>query len=270
MKRGSSNKKVIKLRKKKRFIGTGIGNKLIVVAILAAIGIGIFLGLRPNAYQVTIKGKVVGAIKDKAILEEAKATVISQLKSLYQADVKFEEDAVLMRYRAKKRDYIDPSYLVTYMRKNMDVLIAFKEIYVEGKSIGIVASDNEVEELKALLKVKYYGNKEVKVDFGKKVEVKEVFAKEDQLINKDLLVEKCIVTTAKSVEYEVKSGDTLWGIANKFGVSTENIIKETPELSEKQVLKIGNIVKARVNEPLLPLIIIEDLSDKKEEEKKEE
>ncbi len=261
-----NNKKVITLKPGTRRKGKSlkVNNAMIAMAILAAVVIGLFLGFRPNAYQVMIQGKSIGAIKEKKILDAAKQTVNAQLQSLYGSEIKFEEEVELKRYRAKKRDYIDPSYLVTYMRKNMNVLIAFKEIVVEGKAIGIVASDEEVQQLKEALKKEYFGNKEVEVEFGKKVETKQVFAKESDLISKSLLIEKCTTTTPKIVEHEVKSGDTLWGIANKLGVSTENIITENPHLGEKTILKIGEIIKAKVNEPLLPLIIMETQIDEEE------
>jgi len=271
MTRGNSNKKVITLNQRKRkYKGLKIDNKVMILAILAAIGVGVFLGIRPNAYQVIISDKPVGAIKDEQILVAAKQTVMVQLKEVYHAEIKFEGEVQLKKYRAKKRDYIDPSYLVTYMRKNMGVLIGFKEIYVEGKSIGIVASDDDVTELKNTLKKEYYGDKNVEVDFGKKIEIKEVFAKESQLIDKELLFEKCISTTPKIIEYKVKTGDTLSGIADKFNISSENIIKENAGFTDNPVLKIGAVIKVRINEPQLPLVVTKDNTVKEKVEGEKE
>ena len=259
MTRGNSNKKVISLKNRRRkFKGIKIDNKIIAGGILLAIGIGVFLGFRPNAYQIIINGKMVGAVKNEQIIEAAKQTVMTQLEESYHAQIKFEDGVQTKKYHAKKRDYIAPSYLITYMRKNMNVLIAFKEIYVEGKSIGIVASDEDVKALKEALKKEYYGDKDVEVDFGKKVEVKEVFAKEEDLINKDTLFEKCTVTTPKIVEYKVGSGDSLSGIAAKLGITIENINTENVGFTNQTVLKIGQVIKARVNDPLLPLIVTKD------------
>ena len=261
MKQNKSSQKVIKLKGAGRKGKTArLDNKIIGIALAAAVAIGGFLGFRPNAYQIIIAEKVVGAVKDEKIVEAAKDTVKAQLESTYKAEIKFEDEIELRKYHAKKRDYIDPTYLVTYIRKNMNVLIEFKEIYVEGKPVGIVASDEEVEVLKAALKKEYYGNKEVEVDFGKKVEIKPVFAKESDLINMETLVEKCAVTTPKIVEYEVKAGDSLWGIADQLGVSIENIKKENPGFTDTTVLRIGDILKAKINEPMLSLVVTKDLT----------
>lgn len=254
----NTNRKVISFkveRRKKRFFENN--NRNLGIAVFVAILIGLFLGFRPNAYQIIIQGKSVGAIKDKAILQEAKETVIAQLETRYGSKVQFEEEVMLKRYRAPKRDYIDPSYLVTYMRKNVNVLVGFWALNVDGEEVGIIANEQELEELKQKLKKEYYGNKDVEVAFAKSVELKEVFARESDLISKELLLQKCKTTTPKTVTYEIKTGDSLWLVADKLGVTTEELLRENPQIGEKMLVKVGDKIQAKVNEPFLPLIIIE-------------
>lgn len=251
-------KKVIKISDRRRRGRTvRLDNHMMRIAVAVGIGIGILLTFMPNAYQISIDGTVVGAIKDKKIIEHAKQTVEEQLKSEYGTNIQFEDDLVLKKYKANKKDYIQPEYLVTYMRKSMGILIQFKEILVEGQSIGIVATDKEVEELKAALKEKYYGDREVDVEFGKDVKIVDTFAKESELTSLDKLVDICSATTPKSVTYSVKAGDTLYGIALSLGISVDNLKSANPELNDKTVLSIGDELKANIYEPLLPLKIIE-------------
>lgn len=256
----SSGKKVIKLNnaRRRRSLNLKPDRKIMVIAIVIATILGIWLAFRPNAYEISINGEVIGAIKDIKVIEAAKETVIAQLRTEYQSDVKFEDDLELRRYRAKKRDYIDPTYLISSMRSNMQILVGFKEIYVEDEPIGIVTSEAELETLKTELKKKYYGDKAVKVEFGKKVELKDIFAKEADLISMEKLVQKCTVTTPKSISYEVQSGDTLSGIANKYNTTIDSIISANPEFTDKVVLRIGQAIKVNVNEPLLPLKIVKE------------
>lgn len=266
--------KVIKMSNARRRRGFKLepdNRKMIIAAIIAVI-LGLWLAFRPNAYEISINGEVVGAIKELKVIEAAKETVITQLKSEYKSDVKFEDDLELRRYRAGKRDYIDPTYLISNIRNNMEILVGFKELYVEDESIGIITSEEELETLKNELKKKYYGEKEVKVEFGKKVELKDTFAKEKDLISMEKLVQKCSLTTPKSINYEIQSGDTLYGIASKYNTTVDSIIAANPEFSDKVVLKIGQIIKVNVNEPLLPLNIIKEESPVEEtpvEESKE-
>ena len=271
----SSGNKVIKLNQARRKykLNFQLDKKIMVIAIMVAAILGAWLAFRPNAYQISINGEVVGAIKDMKVIEAAKETVIAQLRTQYKSDVKFDDGLELKKYRAKKRDYIDPTYLVARMRSDMQILVAFKELYVDKEPVGIIASEDELVTLKDELKKKYYGTKDVKVEFGKEVEVKEVFAKESELISIDKLVQKCAITTPKSIEYEIQSGDTLSGIANKYSTSIDSIIAANPEFTDKVVLRIGQIIKVNTNEPLLPLQVINDSeevnSDKEVNENKE-
>lgn len=247
--------KVIKLNSSRGILG--VDRKYMIIAIIIAIGIGLFLAFRPNAYKISMNGEFIGAIKDKRVIEGAKDTVITQLKSLYGTEVEFEEDLEVERYRAKKKDYIDQSYLISCMRSKMDILIGFKEIFIEGESVGIVASQADVETLKDELKKKYYGDKEIEVEFGKEVEVKDVFAKEEDLISMDKLVQKCATTTPKSITYTVQAGDTLSGIASKYNTTIESIINANKGFSNQTVLQLGQVINANINEALLPLNIVE-------------
>lgn len=266
--------KVIKISNAKRRRGFKVEpdrRKMIIAGVIAVI-LGLWLAFRPNAYEISINGEVVGAIKELKVIEAAKETVITQLKSEYKSDVKFEDDLELRRYRASKRDYIDPTYLISSIRNNMEILVGFKELYVEDESIGIITSEAELETLKNELKKKYYGEKELKVEFGKKVELKDTFAKEKDLISMEKLVQKCSLTTPKSISYEIQAGDTLSGIASKYNTTVDSIIAANPEFSDKVVLKIGQTIKVNVNEPLLPLDIVKEeipVEEKPVEENKE-
>lgn len=250
------DRKVIRLANSRR--GLAGENRTMLIAIIVAVMIGIILAFMPNAYRITMNGEFIGAIKDKKVIEGAKDTVITQLKNIYGTDVKFEEELQIEKYRAKKKDYIDQNYLISCMRNKMDILIGFKEIFVEGQSIGIVASNEEVETLKQELKKKYYGNTDAQVEFGKDVEIKDVFAKEGDLIAMDKLVQKCTTTTPKSITYTVQAGDTLSGIASKYNTTVDSIISANASdgFTSKTVLQLGQSIKANINEPFLPLTII--------------
>ena len=248
--------KVIKLSSRKGLIDTS-DKRLMTIAIILASAIGLLLVFMPNAYKITINGEFIGAIKDKKVIEGAKNTVITQLQGIYNAEVKFEEELQIERYRAKKKDYIDQNYLISTMRKKMEILIDFKEIFVEGQSIGIVASEKEVQTLKDELKKKYYGTQNVKVEFDKKVEIKDVFAKEEDLISMDKLVQKCTATTPKSITYTVQPGDSLSSIADRYNITMDSIVSANPGFTKNVVLQVGQEIKANINEPLLPLKVVQ-------------
>ena len=247
--------KVIKLNASKGLFG--VDRRIMTIAIGVGVVIALFLAFMPNAYKISMNGEFIGAIKDKKVIEGAKDTVISQLKNAYGTEVKFEEDLEVKRYRAKKRDYIDQSYLIACMRKKMGILIGFKELFVDGESVGIIASDADVDTLKNELKKKYYGQNELEVAFTKTVETKDIFAKEEDLISMEKLVQKCATTTPKSIKYTVQAGDTLSGIASKYNTTIDSIISANEGFTSQTVLQVGQTINANINEAFLPLEIVE-------------
>lgn len=270
------NPKVIKISDKRRKgKSVRLDNRIMTIAIIVAAVLGVLIAFRPNAYKIIIDGQEVGAVGDKKIIEGAKESVRALLEDRYGTKVQFEDEVnggqelQIKKYRARKKDYIDSTYLISYMREHMNILLKFKEIFVEGEPIGIVASDEEVDELKAELKKKYYGNKEVEVEFGKDVEVKDTFAKETDLIPIDKLVQKCTATTPKSVTYTVQTGDTLSGIASHLGISIDDLVSANQGMTSSTTLRIGDILKAKVHEPLLPLKVVkhEEETSTKDESK---
>lgn len=244
---------VIKLKTARKGLVITDENRSLFLAGIIAMIVVIFLLTRPNAYSITMQGEIIGAMKDKKVIEGAKQTVITQLKEQYGTEVKFEEELQIKKYRAKKEDYINETYLISCMREKMNILIQFKQIEVDGVPVGIVASEKEVEELKEKLKKKYYGDREVEVTFGKDVAVTNVFAKEEDLMPMSKLVQKCATTTPRAITYTVQPGDTFSGIAGKYHTTVDSIIRANKGFTEQTVLRVGDVINANINEPLLPL-----------------
>lgn len=259
----STNTKVIRFSKRKRLKLKG--NKLIIASlILIGAAAGLLLAMLPNTYMISINDKEIGTIKDKQVIEQAKEVLIHNLKEEYKSNVKLEEDIQIKKVRGKKRDEITPEYLITYLRKNANILIEFKELKVDGKRIAVLRDEAELKVLKDLLKKEYYADADVKVDFAKEVTLTSIFAKESMLAKMEDLVEKCTETTPKVVEYEVQPGDTLSGIAYNLRTNIASILKENPGMTEQTPLKIGAKLKVRVDEPLLGVKIVNETDEDKE------
>lgn len=225
------------------------------------IGIGVVLGVLfafwPNAYGVTIDGVQIGALEKKEFIDNATDTVIAQLKNKYHTEVKLEGEMTSKKVRASKKKMITPNYLATYMRENMDFLLQFEEMSIDGKVVGIIESEAVLDELLTEITKEYIGETDKKVEFANKVTLKPVFAKEKDLISLGDLVKKCTTTTKELVEYEVVSGDSLSRIAGKLGITIAKIIGANEGMTEKTMIGIGQKIKAEVDVPLLDINVIE-------------
>lgn len=254
-----SRNKTIYLKDRRNRLRRG-KNPKIVWAII--IGIGVLLGAMfafwPNAYQANIDGVVIGALEEKEFIDNATETVTAQLKNKYNTEVKLEGEITSKKVRAGKKDMITPNYLATYMRENMDFLLEFQELSIDGKKVGIIESEQVLDELLVRLTEKYIGKTDQKVEFANQVELKPVFAKEKDLISIDALVDKCTQTTQETIEYEVVPGDSLSAISSKLGITIAKLISANEGMTETTVLKLGSKLKAEVDVPLLDVKVIEE------------
>lgn len=228
---------------------------LIGVSILA----GTVFALLPNAYQVSVEGEVIGYVDKKEYIDTAMDTAKQQLENKYQTDVKMEGLDEVKKVRAKKKDIIDPNKLPTYLRENMDVTLKFQKLFVDGKEIAIIESQETLAVLKDELKEAYFDDKNVKAEFTNKVKLEEVYTTEDELVDMETLVDLCKKRQRKEVTYTVSGGDTLWDIATKLNIDVQSLIDANEGITTN--LKIGQELKANVRIPVLGLELVkEDVS----------
>lgn len=228
-------------------------------AIIAGVlGIGILAGIAfsliPNAYQISVKGEVIGFVDKKEYIGIALDTVETQLVNKYQTDIKIEGLDEVKKVRAKKKDIIDPNKLPSYLRENMDVTLKLQKLIVDGKEIAVIESEKVLEELKEELKKEYFDDENVKVKFANKVELEDVYTTEDQIVDMETLVDLCKKRQRKEVTYTVAPGDALWSIATKLGIDVQSLIDANEGVTS--TLKIGQELKATVRIPVLGLEVI--------------
>lgn len=231
--------------------------KAILMGIIAigALG-GTAFAFLPNAYAVSVDGEVIGYVDKKEYIDTALQTVEKQLENKYNTEVQIEGLDELKKVHASKKDMIDPNKLPSYLRENMDVTLKFQKLFVDGKEIAVIESEEVLDELKEELKDVYFDDKNVKAEFKNKVKLEEVYTTEDELVDMETLVDLCKKRQRKEVTYTVADGDTLWGIASKLGIDVQSLIDANEGVTPK--LKIGQELKATVRIPVLGLELIEE------------
>lgn len=252
--------KTIYLKNRKKHTRKGRHQRAFWTGVVA---IGVILGfvfaLWPNGYEVTVGDVVVGTLEDQTAVEKAKETVIAQLENKYQTGVKLEgeESIRIKKKRITEKTKITPNYLVTYMRENMDFLLEFRTLSVDGKQVGIIESEAVIDELLERLTKKYIGETEQKVEFVNKIELKSAFAKEKDLMDINELTQKALVTRNEIIAYEVGAGDTLYGIAIKHKTTVAKVVGANEGMTEKSVLSIGQKVNIEVEVPFISVKVVE-------------
>lgn len=223
--------------------------------LMGVIGVGVLAGvaftLLPNAYAVSVKGEVIGFVDKKEYIDTALDTVEKQLENKYNTEVQIEGLDEIKKVRAKSKDMIDPNKLPSYLRESMEVTLKFQKLFVDGKEVAVIESEEVLEELKDELKEVYFDDRNVKAEFTNKVKLEEVYTTEEELVDMEELVDLCKKRQRKEVTYTVVDGDTLWGIATKLNIDVQSLIDFNEGITS--TLKIGQELKATVRIPVLGL-----------------
>lgn len=233
-------------------------NKKHVTALVIGVGafVAIWLAFMPNAYQVTVKGQVVGALEKKEYVTTAVETVKTQLENTYNTKVTLEGVDEVKRVHASKKEMITPEYLASYVREHGDVQLELRALKIDGKQVGIVHSDAVVEELRQALTEEYFKDEALESQFTKPVTTAPILATEEDLMAFEDLVDMCTATTKQQVTYVVEAGDSLSKIASELKITVASLISANKGLTETTPLQIGQALKAEVKVPMLGIELI--------------
>lgn len=93
-----------------------------------------------------------------------------------------------------------------------------------------------------------------KIDFGEKVEISETYLPSTLVASLEEAKADVTGDVARSAVYEVTSGDTLSGIASKYGLSTQQLISINGLSGEDAVIRPGDVLSVTVAEPKLTVL----------------
>ncbi len=93
------------------------------------------------------------------------------------------------------------------------------------------------------------------IDFGEAVEIGEAYMPQNQIASLDAAVSDVTGEVARNQIHEVQQGDTLSGIAEKYGLTTDQLIAINPILSSgNSTIRPGDELTVTVAEPKLSVI----------------
>jgi LysM repeat protein len=171
------------------------------------------------------------------------------------------DSATLKKVHGKKNEVITPNYLASELRKRLDFEVEFKEVRVDGETLGIIADEAILEDLMAKLKRKYLRGYEGEIAFNKEIELVPVFAKEEALSELDELYQACIKKNTEEFDYTVASGDTLWAIANKHDITVPRLLQANEGMTETTPLKVGQTLNIKREVPVLKVVEVAVVSN---------
>lgn len=93
-----------------------------------------------------------------------------------------------------------------------------------------------------------------KIDFGEKIEISETYLPSNLVASLDEAKADVTGEVAKDAVCEVAAGDTLSGIASRYGLTTQELIAVNNLSGEDAVIRPGDVLSVKVAEPKLTVL----------------
>lgn len=239
----------------------GSSKRLYVLAsVLAVILIaGAYYISKSLAYGVYAGNKLIAVVRDVDTVDKAVQDVKRQMKEDYGIDVKFKGNLDYKRMWA--RDLTDYSVLKKNILRSLGYKVRGVEILVDGKSVGVVKSDQVAKDIfvellrpyalqKSSGQISGYYIKE-RVSFKEKDVNPSDIVSENQMVNMLKNGTKNVVKT-----YTIKQGDSLWSIAREFDTYVDTLKKYNPGITES--LKPGDVIKLNAEKKYVTVVTTRD------------
>lgn len=221
-----------------------------IISLAVLINVISFWNDAAFALEINYNDEVIGYVQDEAVYKEAREMAFQRLDintasvGLTQEDEKNSQligDAEYNIKLVKRRQMNDASEICDNLIEKSDNKITNAcGVYIDDKFICAVKNETDaLSVFDSILSEHETGEKDVVVSFVENIDYVQGLYLDSETIIKDAeyLQKKLNSNTSEAKYYTVKDGDTISGIVQKFDISSSQLYKLNPELTE--TIRVG-------------------------------
>ncbi|MEW6546807.1 MAG: M23 family metallopeptidase [Bacillota bacterium] len=235
------------------FLGIGI----LVAAIWA------LPGYIARAYQVTVDGQPVGAVRSPGVVDEVVASLLGEARASSGVEVSLASSVDVQRVRKPQGPLLEQEQLRSALEGKLRFSAEAWSVRVNGTSVVALPREEDarrvIEEIKAAYCRPATGTVLVDVRFLQGVEVVREAVDLSRLRSPEEAKRILMRGTDKLVTYTVKRGDSLWRIAQQHGLTVEDLRRANPGIARSDLLQIGQELTVVKAEPYVTVATVERL-----------
>ncbi|HZG15698.1 MAG TPA: peptidoglycan DD-metalloendopeptidase family protein [Candidatus Bathyarchaeia archaeon] len=235
-------------------------------------------------YHVVVNGKEIGVVNSPEVIHNWANTKLEAEKAKSGMTLKITDYITFQEERVYKGAY-DNEAAIAALSDVANLKVEATRIVVNGEVVGYAPDKQTADAVMDKLKEKYAG---IPLDAGKKQavaaasvpvsksdELKQVRFKEDvklesdtvpaaQVLSEDKLEELLSKGTFKQVTHTVVEGDTISGIAQKYGIRQKDIYANNPGVTENTLLQLDQQLNVTAIRPLVTVQVMENVEREEE------
>lgn len=230
-----------------------------------------------SVYHVVLNGKEIGVVSDPSIIKQwTEKRLKDETQKHGGVQMKLSDFITFNEEHSFKGKYDDQAALDA-LAKEADIKVEAVKVVINGGTIGYSPNEEVAEQLLNRVKERYagpLGKRSVNAassDNESNTNIKEVKFKEDVKLEKDTVTAAQVLTedkleelltkgTYKQVKHVVQQGDTISGIASKYGIRQRDIYANNPGVTDNTLLKLGQGLNVTAVQPLVTVQVVQEVA----------
>lgn len=258
----------IKPVKRKKYRKMPAKNRRLLTLIIGILAVVLFLLVlfRQNGREVFVGETSMGIIKDKSVTVESLTELLTtQLTQEVGANVKINETLEIKPVhisKSRQKDVCKMDYLTPQLRQKVTYFVEAAAITLDGKDIVIVANQATADEVFQEVQAEYIPegeDRQVETSFVENVQVEMKYVDPSVIVAKENAVQELQKGTKVEKKYTVQSGDALYKIASKFGMTQDELKVLNPNVSAKGNVYVGQELTVMADQPMLSVKTVETI-----------
>ncbi len=259
---------LIKLAKRLRgnaFIFLGI---FIVIALTGGL---IYASTNKNAYAIEIDGNKVATVKKtgKLDVKEIESQAVLKIKNSLGTDILVNEKISFVPVHASKKEISSPDEAIMKVSNSLTYKVEACKIVVGQTDMAILKNKGEADKVLDSLMEPYRreGTNIIEEGFVEDVKTENVYVSSDEIITVEKALQILTTTSEAAETYTIVANDTLTKIAQKAGMTMEELLKVNPGYNINSSLRIGEEMVLTIDKPIVSVRTVEENKYKEVEPK---
>lgn len=232
---------------------------LIILSILIITLYVVLANSKALVFTVSIDGKEMGQVRDKDVIYEIIDSVEKDLSTQLGTEVTINDKKI--SFTEAEVDEITPvneESIIKELSKSQNCFVKAWAIIIEGEETVVLANQDEAQQLLEHVKSHYLktGSQYLDISFKEKVEVSQTNVSIEALMDYENALRYILTGTTKKEEHQVRSGESLWTIAERYQVGMDVLETANPEIKPDK-LQIGQKISLLIPKPYLTVVTVE-------------
>ena len=225
----------------------GVGPALFLTLALSVSASAVLGSLYAPAYRVSVDGVELGLVSSRQAVEATIHRVETRASDILGYEYTLTHNMTYDYTLALKEDQIPVTKVETYLFDQIGEVMKTSVLTVNGQMVGAADDDDALRGMLDSIKAPYINENTVSADFVQPLSVTREYTATSSLREISELEAILTSNSLEQVDYSVKAGDTFSAIANRHGMTVDELEALNPgidinELWVDQTLTISQAV----------------------------